>query len=146
MSQTQFVFFKRAKLHNTKDLQASICRQNFDLVLNHNFDLFHDQGFYPCMLNGANGMGFELFFQSTHSFLNENYNPDIKQLIGSNDALLGLSWGGSFKDCACVMMVCAALVKDFDATVSYECDDSESLESLLAGVDFCLKQIAEGKS
>lgn len=145
MSQTQFAFFNKAQLSSIAKLQESLNKNNFPLQLNSSCDFFKHQGFLPCELKGDTGMGFELFYESAELFLEENPDDDIRQLVGKNDSLIGLSWGGSFKDCACVMLVCAALALDFEATISYECDGNESVESILAGIDFCFKQMAEGQ-
>jgi hypothetical protein len=145
MPQTQFVFFNKAQLSSLSMLQESLDQHNFKLELNPRCDLFKHQGFLPCVLRGDTGMGFDVFYESSKLFLQENPDSQIRNLVGDKDSLISLSWGESFKDCVCVMMVCAALAIDFEATISYECGGIESVESILAGIDFCFKQIAEGQ-
>ncbi len=49
--------------------------------------------------------------------------PRLKEEIGSRDCAINYRWGGDMAECACVLIVSAALAKSFGAVVHYEDDD-----------------------
>jgi hypothetical protein len=144
MSQTQFAFLKKESVPNRDQLQASIDSLGFDLKLDSEFTPFEDEGFSPCVLRGEDDVGFEIFYEPASNLIEED--EEFEELIGDNDYTISLCWGGSFKDCTCVLMVSIALAKDFGATVSYEGDGKETIEGMQGGIQECLKEINKGES
>lgn len=141
MSQTQFAFIKKENIPSRTVLQASIDQLGFDLKLDPEFTLFEDEGFFPCILNGDSDVGFEIFYESVEDLIGGDEDEELKLLIGESDYAISLCWGGSFQDCACVLLVSIALAKNFDATISYEGDASETIEGMLEGVEECFREI-----
>lgn len=128
MSNTQFIFLKKAKVPARAALQASIDTLGFDLQLDPELDLINDSGFSPCVLNGISDVGFELMSGTPQEVFGEE-----TQIAGDNDHCIGLVWRSSMKDCAAVMIASCAFAKDFGAIVSYEGELPESLENLQDG-------------
>jgi len=54
-----------------------------------------------------------------------------------------MCWGGNFKDCASVIIVSLALLKEFGATISYEGEEPATLESLTNALQECFQEIAK---
>jgi hypothetical protein len=147
MSQTQFAFIKKENIPNRVQLQASIDALGFELKLDPEFTPFEDEGFSPCVLRGENDVGFEIFYEPVSELIEEDEDDDeFKELVGNNDYAISLCWGGSFKDCTCVLMVSIALAKDFGATISYEGDGSETLENMQCGIQECFTEIENGEA
>ena len=76
---------------------------------------FEGSGFLPCLLNGAPS-GFEIDFGSTDDAL-EDF-PHLKEHLGARDCEITFRWGGDMAECACVLIVCAALATDCGAVVT----------------------------
>jgi len=87
-----------------------------------------DSGFSPCVLAGTPDVGFELITGSADKVF-----EGAAELAPERDHSIGMIWRGSMKDCASVMIVSAALAKDFGAIISYEGDAPEPVERLLEG-------------
>jgi len=147
VSQTQFAFLKKENVPSRDQLQSSIDALGFDLKLDPKFTPFKDEGFSPCILRGEDNVGFEIFYERTSDLIEEDEDDgEFKELIGNNDYSISLCWGGSFKDCTCVLMVSIALAKDFGATISYEGDGKETIEGMQGGIQECLEEINKGES
>jgi hypothetical protein len=52
----------------------------------------------------------------------ENF-PKLTETVGSRDAAITFRWGGDMAECACVLIVSAALANTFGAIVHYQDDD-----------------------
>jgi hypothetical protein len=128
MSNTQYVFLKSADVPSRGALQASIDALGFDLKLHPELNLLTDSGFSPCVLAGNSDVGFELITGSAHEIF-----EGAEELAPDKDYSIGMIWGGSMKDCASVMIVSAALAKDFGAVISYEGAPPEPVEKILEG-------------
>lgn len=146
MSQTQFAFLKKENVTNRDQLQASIDALGFDLKLDPDFSPFEDEGFSPCVLRGEHDVGFEIFYEPASDLIDDIDDEDFKALVGNNDYAISFCWRGSFKDCACVLMVSIALATDYGATISYEADGSETIDSLQSGIQECFREIEKGES
>lgn len=131
MSNTQFAFMKKSAVPAVAALQQSIDTLGFDLKLDTALDFFEDEGFSPCVFNGEPDIGFELSSAPAADFLDDD--EDFKQIAGENDWCISMSWRGSMKDCASVMIVSSALAKDFGAVISYEGDPAEEVAEMLEG-------------
>jgi len=129
MSNTQYALMKRSKIPTREMLQSSIDALGFDLKLDQSLDLVKDSGFSPCVLCGISDVGFELSSGPIQEIFGED--DEMPEFIGENDAYIGMSWRGSMKDCASVMIVSCALLKDFGAVISYEGEPPEPLDSML---------------
>ena len=71
-------------------------------------------------MNGVQSV-FEIDFGSTDDAL-EDF-PHLKEHLGGRDCEITFRWGGDMAECACVLIVCAALATDCDAVVYYDADD-----------------------
>lgn len=141
MSQTQFAFLRKESVPSKEKLQASLDALGFDLKLDPEYTPFEDEGFSPCELKGEADIGFEIYYEPAEDLLEEDDDEEFKELIGSNNYAISLCWGGSYKDCICVLMVSIALAKDFGATISYGGDGKETIEGMMGGIEECLREI-----
>ena len=141
MSNTQFAFLKRSDVPARSALQSSIDSLGFDLQLDPDLNLLTDSGFSPCVLNGVPDVGFELSLDSTQDMIRDN--DFFSAFAGESDICIAMSWRGSMKDCASVMIVSCALAKDFGAIISYEGEPPEPLESLLQGAHGVVQDAAK---
>jgi len=130
VSNTQIAFLNRNNVPRREALQASIDKLGFNLKLDPEFTPFEDSGFSPCTLDGIPDVGFEVFYAPTLEVTEGD--PDLATVAGDRDFSISMVWHSSMKDCACVMIVSCALAKDFDAVISYEGEEPEPFESLLA--------------
>ena len=129
MSNTQFAFLKSAAVPDRAALQAWIDDLGFDLKLHPEINLKSDQGFSPCVLEGVEDVGFELWPSATQELAEDN--EGVSEIAGDRDFCISMSWRGSMKDCAAVMIVSCALAKNCDAVISYEGDQPEPLAKML---------------
>lgn len=138
MSNTQYAFIDKARVPDRAALQSSIDALGFDLKLHPDFTPFSDSGFSPFVLNGEAGPGFEIFYQPTDDVVGGD--KAFRALAEGRDHCISMSWRGSMKDLACVMIVSCALTKDFGAIVSYEGDDPEPLDAMLEGTKEIIRE------
>lgn len=131
MSNTQYVFLSKSRVPERAELQASIERLGFDLKLHPELHLMQDEGFSPCVLEGASDVGFELMPMTAEEATGGD--EDFLAIAGGREHCLTFAWRGSIKDCAAVMIVSCALAKDYDGIVSYEGDSPEPLERMIEG-------------
>lgn len=139
MSNIQYAFVHRSRVPSRPELQASIHALGFDLQLHADYLPFRNSGFLPMVLDGQEGPGFELEFMTADALTVDD--PGLKAIAAGRDHCISMAWHGSMKDLACVLIVSCALVKDFDAVVSYEGEPPEPLDSLLATA----REVLEGE-
>jgi hypothetical protein len=132
VSNIQYAFIERDSVPNRSQLQASVDALGFDLKLHPDYMPFEDSGFLPFALNGEEGPGFEIQYEVASEVIGDD--DALREIAGGRDFCISMSWHGSMKDLACVMIVSCALVKDFGSVVSYEGEPPEPLDSLLAVV------------
>jgi len=132
VSNIQYAFIDRSRVPNRPELQASIDALGFDLQLSPEYTPFEDSGFLPFTLNGEEGPGFEIQYAVATELIGDD--QALKAIATGRDCCISMAWHGSMKDLACVMIVSCALMKNFDAVVSYEGEAPEPLEKLLAEV------------
>jgi hypothetical protein len=120
MSVTQSAFVEKARVPERAKLEASIRALGFDLTIDEFYRPFDCSGYLPCALNGKKS-GFEIYFGSTVDVLAAI--PRLKEEIGARDCEITFRWGSDMAECACVLIVSAALAKDFGAVVYYDPDD-----------------------
>lgn len=136
MSNTQFVFLDPSRIPARAELQESVDALGCDLQLHAALDLARDTGFSPCVFNGID-VGFELSPSTTAEAAHGD--SDFVAMADGRDFCLGLSWGGSMKDCVAAMIVSCALARDFDAVVSFEGDEPTSAKELSAQLPSLIK-------
>ena len=105
----------------------------YDLKLDSEFEIRNFEGFLPCVLNGYPDIGFEFYCENAETVIKDD--PSFKDLMNAKDTCISLTWGGSFKDYAAVLIICCALAKSADAVISYEGEAPETLDNLLDAVD-----------
>jgi hypothetical protein len=129
MSCTQLAFIQRERIPDRASLQYSIDSLGFDLKLHPELNLLEDTGFVPCVLCGESNVGFELFACVAEEITGDE--EEFQAIAGDNDWCISLIWHSSMKDCACAMVVCCALAKDFGAVTSFEGEPPQDLPELL---------------
>jgi hypothetical protein len=129
MSNTQYAFLKNDAIPDRATLQSWIDGLGFDLKLDLELDLVKDRGFSPCTLLGMSDVGFELWPEPTADVAAGS--DELLAIAGDRGFCVAMSWGGSLKDCAAVMIVSCALAKHCDAAISYEGNEPESLSQML---------------
>jgi hypothetical protein len=132
MACTQFALLKKASVPDRATLQSWIDALGFDLQLDPDLNLLTDEGFSPCVLEGVENAGFELSCEPTVDVADGD--EDFLEMAGDRDTCLSLTWRSSAHDLAAATIVCCALAKHCDAVISYEGDEPETFEQLLATV------------
>lgn len=140
MSNTQFAFLNRTNVPDRAALQASIDRLGFDLKLAPNFTQFEDSGFLPFKLQGEEGPGFEIFYESAADVTDGD--EDFEAVANGRDYCISMVWRSSMKDLACVMILSCALARDFGAVVSYGGEAPEPLDQMLEATQSILAEAA----
>ena len=120
MSLLQTAYIERRCVPQRDALQAAIDALGFDCKLDPYYEPFKASGFLPCTLNG-NASGFEIYFDGIAELLAQC--PRLVPIVGSRDATIIFRWGADMAECACVLIVSAALAKSFAAVVHYQNDD-----------------------
>jgi hypothetical protein len=136
MSNTQFVFLDSREIPDRAALQESVDALGCDLQLAPSLDLKRDTGYSPCTFNGV-PVGFELSPSLTVDAAHDD--DEFVALAGGRDFCIGLSWGGSMRDCVAAMIVSCALARDFDAVVSFEGDEPTPTHELSAQLPGLIK-------
>jgi hypothetical protein len=101
-------------------LQSAVDSLGFDCKIDNSYTPFVSVGFLPCTLNGQQS-GFEIFFEDSAQVLKDF--PHLAAQVGDRSTAVTFRWGGDMAECACVLVVSAALAKSFDAIVHYQDDD-----------------------
>jgi hypothetical protein len=120
MSLEQTAYIARPSLPDHAALQAAIDALGFDCKVDASYEPFKSRGFLPCVLGGQNS-GFEIYFESAAT--NLAYFPQLIPMVASRDVAITFRWGGDMAECACVLIVSAALAKSCGAIVHYHDDD-----------------------
>ena len=130
MSLQQTAYVARANVPDRAALQAAVDALGFDCKIDAFYVPFQCSGFLPCVLAGS-ASGFEIYFEAAADVLSDF--PNLAGTVGSRDVAITFRWGGDMSECACVLIVSAALAKTFGAIVHYQDDDMVySAEQLVA--------------
>ena len=139
MSQIQTAFIEKSRVPDRPRLEEAVRALGFDLSVDEFYRPFDCSGFLPCVLKG-NQSGFEIDFDSAHEILQRF--PNLKERIGSRDSTISFRWGGDMAECACVMIVTAALAKNFEAVIYYQDDHLlYSTEQIIAEARAALQHV-----
>jgi hypothetical protein len=139
MSLEQTAYIARASVPERDALQAAIDSLGFDCKLDTSYAPFHSSGCLPCLLNGQES-GVEIDFYST-SVLLKSF-PHLAGAVGSRDVAITFCWGGNFSECACALIISAALAKYFGAIVHYQENNTlSSADQLIEAVRTVLKHV-----
>ena len=120
MSLQQTAYLARTNVPDRAALQAAVDTLGFDCKIDTFYVPFQCSGLLPCVLAGSES-GFEIYFEAAADVLSGF--PNLVATIGSRDVAITFRWGGDMSECACVLMVSAALAKTFGAIVHYQDDD-----------------------
>jgi len=120
MSLLQTAFLERSRVPDRATLEQAVRTLGFDLSIDEYYRPFDCSGFLPCMLNGKKS-GFEIYFGAPEQEFQQF--PHLRQQVESRDCTITFRWGGDMRECACVLIVSAALATTFDAIVHYQDDD-----------------------
>lgn len=110
MARALTAYLKRDKVPERKPLQQAIDAFMFALRLDEAYAPFETRGYLPCTLDGEDA-GFDLRFGTVPA-----EGSDAADL-GGRDTTVSLKWSGDPREEAAALLVCAALVKRFDAVV-----------------------------
>ncbi len=135
MSNEQFAFLKRTKVPSRAAWQVAINACGFDFQLDEELTPFEDSGFLPCKLNGADA-GFEIYYDGSAELLEE-----FADIADGRDYCIAFRWGGNMAECASVLIASYALARYFGAVVSYEGEDPNEPEELLAEIKECIAEL-----
>jgi len=120
MSLQQTAYVVRANVPDRAALQAAVDALGFDCKVDTFYVPFQCSGFLPCLLAGSKS-GFEIYFEPAADVLSDF--PHLAGSVASRDVAITFRWGGDMSECACVLIVSAALAKTFGAIVHYQDDD-----------------------
>jgi hypothetical protein len=120
MSLLQTAYLERRSVPDREALQAAIDALAFDCKVDIFYVPFKASGFLPCILSGNNS-GFEIYFESATKLLAQF--PRLVSTVGNRDVAVTFRWGSDMAECACMLIVSAALAKSFAAVVHYQDDD-----------------------
>ena len=120
MSFLQTAFVERSRVPDRAKLEDAVRALGFDLSIDEFYRPFDCSGFLPCVLRGKQS-GFEIYFESPEEVLQRF--PHLKEHVGNRDCAITFRWGGDMAECACVLIVSAALAAHFGAVVHYRDDD-----------------------
>jgi hypothetical protein len=132
VSNIQYAFVEQGLVPGRSQLQEAIDALGFDIKLHPECTPFEDSGFLPFALNGEEGPGFDIQFVPSSEPTSDD--EVLERYAGGRDFCISMTWHGSMKDLACVLLVRCALAKDFGAVVCYEGEPPESLDRMLAVV------------
>ena len=120
MSLQQTAYVARSNVPDRAALQAAVDALGFDCKIDTFYVPFQCSGFLPCVLAGSES-GFEIYFEAAADVLSDF--PNLAGTVGSRDVAITFRWGGDMSECACVLIVSAALAKSFGGIVHYQDDD-----------------------
>jgi len=124
----QTAFLRKRTIPDRDALERAAADLGFDLVLTDFYQPFKSTGYHPCRINGSSS-GFQLSFK--HAADIAVRNPNLASRIGARDAAMEFRWTGKPGELASVMILCAALVSQFDALVNYNDEKWQSMDDLL---------------
>lgn len=108
MPRSYSAFLARADVPARKALQQAVDGLKLKLSLDDAYVPFETSGYVPCTLDGEDA-GFDLRFQDV--------DASLRSRVGDKDVAIAFRWGGDPREEASVLIVCAALAKNFGAVV-----------------------------
>lgn len=123
MANEQYAFLDGDRIPSREQWQEAIAALEFDLQLDPTLDPRSSSGYVPCTLAGE-AAGFELSFES-------EIDEDLQDVAQGKQACFTFRWGGSMRECACVLIASSALAAKFGAVVSYGGEDPDELDVML---------------
>jgi hypothetical protein len=108
MPRSYSALLARTDVPARKALQQAVDGLKLKLALDDAYVPFETSGYVPCTLDGEDA-GFNLRFQDVAASLQS-------RAVGK-DVAMAFTWGGDPREEASVLIVCAALSKDFGALV-----------------------------
>ena len=120
MSLQQTAYVLRPCIPERDALQVAVDSLGFDCKIDASYVPFKSSGYLPCVLAGKKS-GFEIYFERAADVVGDN--PHLTESVGSREVAITFRWGGDMAECACVLIVSAALAKSFGAIVHYQDDD-----------------------
>ena len=120
MSLEMHVFLDKRRVPDRGSWQAAVDSLGLPLQLNPDLDPTHDTGFSPSEISGLKS-GFEIYSEPADTSL--QHRAALAENVGNRDWCISFRWGGDMKECACVLVASAALVKLCDAVAYYPDDD-----------------------
>jgi len=120
MSLSQTVLIEKSRVPDRDTLQHAVRALGFDLVIDGFYKPFDCSGFLPCVLEGRKS-GFEIYFGPTEETFQSF--PALRELAAGRDHTITFRWGGDMGECACVLIISAALAASFGGLVHYDPDE-----------------------
>lgn len=125
MPRTLTVYLKATDVPTRKVLQKAVDELKFGLKLDEAYTPFEMAGYLPCILNGEDA-GFDMWFKNRPSEF--TVSAALQARIADRDVAILCKWGGDPREAASALIVCAALVKDFNA-IAKEGNEDKLLSS-----------------
>jgi hypothetical protein len=116
MSQILTTFIAKERVPNKTTLQEAVQSFGFKCEIDEFYQPFECSGFLPITLNGQHA-GFEIDFASAEELLARL--PDLRPQVGGRDSTVSFRWSSDSAECACALIVAAALARVVDAVVYY---------------------------
>ena len=132
------VYLKSTDVPKRKALQEAVDNLKLGALirLDEAYMPFEMAGYLPCILNGEDA-GFDMWFKNRPSEF--TVSPALQSQIGDRGVAILCKWGGDSREAASALIVCAALVKYFDAIAQEGNGDTLlSSEQLLAKANAAL--------
>lgn len=120
MSLQQTAFLKKSVVPDKAKLERATRALGFELQIDEFYRPFQCSGFVPSELEGKKS-GFEIYFEPSEEAIQSF--PHLREEVGDRDCAITFRWGGEMAECACVLVVSAALARSFGAVVYYQNDD-----------------------
>jgi hypothetical protein len=130
------IYLMSTDVPKRKALQKAVDDLKLGLTLDEAYMPFEMAGYLPCILNGEDA-GFDMWFKNRPSEF--TVSPALQSQIGDRGVAILCKWGGDSREAASALIVCAALVKSFDAIAQEGNGDTLlSSEQLLAKANAAL--------
>jgi hypothetical protein len=108
------VYLKSTDVPMRKFLQKAVDQLKFGLMVDEAYMPFEMAGYLPCILNGEDA-GFDMWFKNRPSEF--EVPAALQPQVGDRDVAILCKWGGDPREAASALIVCAALIKSFNAVV-----------------------------
>ena len=130
MARAQTAFLARKDVPTRAALQQAIDALKLKLTLDDAYAPFKSLTYLPCTIDGEDA-GFDIRFQDVDASFPVSAN--LQPQLGDKDVGILFRWGGDQREQASVLIVCAALAKNFGALIyDPDADAVSSADDILA--------------
>lgn len=137
MSNSLFAFLRKDDVPDRARWQEAIDASGYSLELGPDLRPFEASGFLPCQLLGRDA-GFEIAYGTAQELAGDAWREVAPEHA---DHCVTFTWGSGMTEGASAAIAAYALAARFGATVSYECEEPQSLEAQAAEIEEFLTEI-----